>query len=1138
MNALLDNTRYLYFAFILSVVATIVASQWLMQESFNQEDDRATRINIAGRQRMLSQRIVKDILLYQQSADSLAKNTIAKRVRSTCREWDLMTLALRDGSKIPPLKPVPSRAVRKELDSLRKTQRIVIDAVDRLLRAQDSITEQRAMTALLQVEGTFLSHMEYTVGLMEQDAKRGFRSLIFKDYAISIITCLLLILEFIFIVFPVLRRIRSNQKTLVEQNRALHKKSKELEKEIAVNTNNRSKIMELSREVASKEQLFGELVENATDIIFELNRNGQFIYGNKALLKTIGMSLEEIKKLHYWDLVAEEDKEEVVQFYARQLREKQRRSYLEFRMITGDNHFIWVGQQVTIHFKEQRYYKVRAVTRDISEMVKVREELKESSRKYKLLSEYSKDVIALQDPEGAYTFMSPSVEELIGYAPDEIIGMTPFDFAHADDHALISNVFTEYKEDNRIWMRNLRFRLRHRNGHYIWVESSGRFITSAEGRLESIQTTTREISWQVEAEELLRSSQENLESIIENTPDAIWSVDEHKRLLINNSAFDKLIVAITGKEHTLGLPIPDDLLGKEVAEQWVRAYDAAFSGQRFAVEVAITIEGTKHIFEQFFNPIYGLDESVHGVAIFARDVTVRKQSESELLRAKEKAEEASLAKEQFLSTMSHEMRTPMNAIIGMTHLLMQEKPRPDQQENLELLRFNSESLLALINDILDFNKIESGTLLLENLGFDLKQLVNSVISSNEIAAIEKHLQLRVSIAEEVPKLIKGDPKRLTQIINNLVSNAIKFTHVGEVHLSVKTDSHSNSPLLLFMIEDSGIGIPEDKLDTIFDRFTQGDTAITRKYGGSGLGLSITRSLVEMMGGTVSVESTLGEGSVFQFSLPYEAASTKEVLSYGFDNKQYFDFSKAQMHVLLVEDNRANRYVASRFLHKWGIVLSYAHNGVEALEMIQSRHFDLVLMDLQMPQMDGYQATIEIRKLPEAYFQQIPILALTASALADVGIKIARAGMDDVITKPFNPFELNLKIKKYYKEELPGRVKTDIHYDELNTVANGDVTFRQQLIRLALQEIEEFKEGFTDLLHEPNETALRRAYHKVKPTLLMLNLTEPGQVVEQAKEYLTAPDSKALQPIINRMHSLLEEICSNLKKELTTASADT
>ena len=1131
MKTLVKNTRYLYLTFILSVAATLLLSQWLMQESFYREQDHASRINMAGRQRMLGQNILKTALLYQQEQDTLARDEIAGRMLDLCREWDLSTLALRDGSQIPPIKPVRSREIRRELDSLRKQQTITIDLVNRLIIAGDSTGQNRAMAGLLAQDKLFLSHMEYIVGLMEAEAIEGIQALIFKDYATSVITCLLLIIQFLFIVVPVFRKLRTSQDELVERNETLRKKSHELEHEIEQNKSHQSRIHELTQEVASNQQLFYELVQNATDMIFELDEQGRFIYCNEALLRIVGMSREALYQLHYWDLVDESQREEVLAFYREQLIRKERHSYLEFKMMTADGSSIWVGQQVTIHYEDGRYRKVRAVTRDINETVEVREKLEESNRKYRLLSTYSKDIITLQAPNGVYIFLSPSVEDMTGYPPEDIIGMTPFDFAHPDDHEVIRNVFMEYKEHNQVWMRNLRYRLQHRNGSYIWVESSGRFITTADGRLESIQTTTRDISWQVEAEELLKSSQENLKGIIENTPDAIWSVDEYKRLLISNTAFTNLISAAAQKELMAGHVIPDDLLGEAVAKQWSAAYAAAFAGERYSIEVSIVLDGQPHIFEQSFNPILSVENHVHGVAVFARDVTLRKNNEKELLRAKEYAELANKAKEQFLSTMSHEMRTPMNAIIGMTHLLLQENPRHDQQENLELLRFNGESLLALINDILDFNKIESGTLILEELGFDLRDLISSVIRSNEFAAIEKHLQLRSAIADDVPALIKGDPTRLAQVINNLLSNAIKFTNVGHVTLSVVCGMREDKPHLFFSIEDSGIGIPAEKLEMIFDRFTQVDPAITRKYGGSGLGLSITRSLVELMGGKVSVQSIPGEGSEFRFHLPLTEASSRDDDGFGFDSSQYLDLSDLHMHVLLVEDNKANRFVASRFLRKWGILVSYAYNGLEALEQIKSRHFDLVLMDLQMPEMDGYQATREIRQLPEPYYREIPILALTASALADVGIKIAKAGMDDVITKPFSPHELNLKLKRYHKPNLPGKVHTTLAFGDLDELSNGDSSFREQMVRLSVQEIETFRESFDMLMKEGTEEELRQAYHRVKPTLLTLHLEQPGELVEEARAFLRAASGESPHRLINRMGSLLSDILQQLSTEL-------
>jgi len=398
-----------------------------------------------------------------------------------------------------------------------------------------------------------------------------------------------------------------------------------------------------------------------------------------------------------------------------------------------------------------------------------------------------------------------------------------------------------------------------------------------------------------------------------------------------------------------------------------------------------------------------------------RDVTKRKRQEKELVLAKENAIKSVKAKDMFLSTMSHEIRTPLNAVIGMTHLLLEENPREEQIENLKTLKFSAENLMVLINDILDYNKIDAGQITFEKIDFSIADIANGIRQSLAFKADEKGIGLNLSIDPALPEVSIGDPVRLAQIINNLVSNAIKFTEKGSVSIDIQNVGIKNEEVeVKFTVTDTGIGIPEDKLDYIFYSFTQASFDITRKFGGTGLGLAITKRLIKMQGGDIKVESKLGEGSKFYFSLRYKIGTlknlTKNLNPYG----QIIFKSLKGTKLLLVEDSQINKLVATKFLTKWDVAIEYADNGLQALERIKTEEYDLVLMDLQMPEMDGYQATEAIRNFTDDKFKALPIIALTASAMLDVKEQVFSAGMNDYLTKPFNPNELYLMILKYSK----------------------------------------------------------------------------------------------------------------------------
>jgi len=404
-----------------------------------------------------------------------------------------------------------------------------------------------------------------------------------------------------------------------------------------------------------------------------------------------------------------------------------------------------------------------------------------------------------------------------------------------------------------------------------------------------------------------------------------------------------------------------------------------------------------------------VDESESYYSAFIRDISSRRQREQELVQMKEKAEQAAKAKSQFLSVMSHELRTPLNAVIGITHLLLQSQPREDQQEDLRTLQFSGESLLHIINDILDFTKLDSGKIELSAIDFNLRELTQGLYQSFSYKAREKNIVFDVEYDDRMPFYVKGDNFRLSQVLNNLISNAIKFTHEGFVKLKVEMVENKAAHFITrFTVVDSGIGIPEEKQEKIFEQFTQADSDTTRLYGGTGLGLSISGRLVELMGSSILVTSTLGKGSSFSFTLDLlqgshsdpNAGLAKVV------NKSNDAFKNKL--ILLAEDNVFNANIARRFITGWGAQLEVVVDGRQALDFVSRRKYDLILMDVQMPVLDGFACTRKIRK----HFKDVPILAITASPKNEIINEIMACGMNDFVSKPFKPNELKSKLLEY------------------------------------------------------------------------------------------------------------------------------
>ena len=384
-----------------------------------------------------------------------------------------------------------------------------------------------------------------------------------------------------------------------------------------------------------------------------------------------------------------------------------------------------------------------------------------------------------------------------------------------------------------------------------------------------------------------------------------------------------------------------------------------------------------------------------------------------LVQAKERAEAAAVTKAQFLSNMSHEIRTPMNAVVGLTNILLDAKPREDQLENLNTLKFSADNLLAIINDILDLSKIEEGKIIFEQVEFDLQNLVYNIQSTLMLKAENKGLNLEVSLADEVPKMLIGDPVRLSQILLNLINNAIKFTDEGGVFIKISLRKMvEEEAMLFFEVIDTGIGIPKEKQKLIFDSFTQADANTTRLFGGTGLGLTITKKLIEMQGGIIGVDSVFGEGSRFYFSILYKKSKNLfPKASQAIKLIKHYS-TASNKRILLVEDYKINQMVAGKFFEKWNMEFDIANNGLEAIQMVQSNDYGLILMDLQMPEMDGYEATKVIRRMKNGLYQNLPIVALSASAMLEIKQRALDIGMNDFVSKPFRPKELFNAISRF------------------------------------------------------------------------------------------------------------------------------
>ena len=512
------------------------------------------------------------------------------------------------------------------------------------------------------------------------------------------------------------------------------------------------------------------------------------------------------------------------------------------------------------------------------------------------------------------------------------------------------------------------------------------------------------------AEERLRETNAYLENLFNyaNAPIIVW--DTQFRITRFNRAFERL----SGRREAdvLGRSL-EILFPPESADASMELIHRTSGGERWeVVEIVIrNTDGSDRTVLWNSATIFGTDGRTPVSTIAqGQDITLRKEREAELAVAKEAAEEANRAKSDFLANMSHDIRTPMNGVIGMTHLLLDTDLSPEQRDYAETVRGSAESLLNILNDILDYTKIEAGKLELENIDFDLADLLADIASLLAPRAKDRGVVFRCTLPPDVPPRLRGDPGRVRQILLNLAGNAVKFTKEGEIAVDVSLlEEEADSARLLFSVADTGIGIPAEKQAHLFEKFTQADTSTTRRYGGTGLGLAIAKDLTGRMGGEIGVTSEEGRGSEFWFTVRLgRAESEGEAGAPGLENvaASIASLYHGDGRVLLAEDNPANAEVATGILGKMGLQVDIAANGDDALSLLAQKPYDLVLMDLQMPKVDGFEVTRRLRASgPDAVNREVPVIAMTARVMQDDRERCFAAGMNGHLRKPVSPREL-------------------------------------------------------------------------------------------------------------------------------------
>jgi signal transduction histidine kinase/CheY-like chemotaxis protein len=483
-------------------------------------------------------------------------------------------------------------------------------------------------------------------------------------------------------------------------------------------------------------------------------------------------------------------------------------------------------------------------------------------------------------------------------------------------------------------------------------------------------------------------------------------------------------------------------------------------------------------------------------------LVVQGQRQQKLIRtldtSEKKLKEASKIQEQFVANISHEIRTPMNAILGFAGLLQKTGLDKNQQEYVKSIRSSAENLLTIINDILDLSRIESGMMHIEYLPFNLRELLDSLATMMNVKAKSRNLYLTTEIDQSLPRILKGDAVRLTQILINLLSNALKFTHEGGVSIKAECAEKKNEFVSVrFVIADTGIGIESAKQKTIFERFHQAQPETTRRYGGTGLGLSIVKQLVEIQNGTISIDSEPGKGSVFTVVLPYQVSNEPEVTGAVPSSVLAAEPLLKRIKILVAEDNLMNQKLLEHLLAQWEIDFDMVYNGAEAVSALHQGpgKYAMLLMDIQMPEMDGYTATEKIR---HELNLQIPIIAMTAHALAGEKEKCLGAGMDDYISKPLNEEELYKLINKYARGTLSNDTSViDLEY--LKILSKGDEIFEKNMIRSFSKQLPEELNRLRSSILDRDYEQIGSIAHNMKSTLSFMGLNQLTPLLQQIEQ---------------------------------------
>ncbi len=717
-------------------------------------------------------------------------------------------------------------------------------------------------------------------------------------------------------------------------------------------------------------------------------------------------------------------------------------------------------------------------------------------KRYRELLDNSSDIVYTHDNEGHLITWNRAGEVITGYTQRELFNRNIAELAPPEHRGRVSAWIAATVEGRPAPIYELAVLAK--DGRLVTLEVSTRAIAQ-EGRQAGVLGFARNVTARKQTEDALRQSELRLRTVVSNVPVILFALDRHGVFTFCEgkglSAMGLKSGMLTGRSV---YELEEQLLGLS------SGIDGALAGE--TITTIHKIRGA--VYERQIAPMRDSGGEVTGIIGIAADITERSRAEDQTRRAREAAEAASRAKSEFLANMSHEIRTPMNGILGMTELALETRLTAEQRDYMEMVKVSAQSLMAIINDILDFSKIEAGKLELDTEDFSLRSIVDSTLKPLIVRARQKGLQLISTIGPRVPEVVHGDSGRLRQVLMNLAGNAIKFTESGSISIDVELESlESRTAFVSFKVKDTGIGIPPEKQGVIFEAFAQADGSTTRRYGGTGLGLTITRKIVDMMGGRIGVKSEPGRGATFCFTLPFPLSvspshhlterktSSSLAVEYPGASGEWASQtgSGSRVKILVAEDNAANQKLVLHLLQKQGYSVELASNGREVLAVLEAaglEAFSLILMDLQMPQINGFEATAIIRQMEEDSGWHVPIVALTAHAMKGDMERCLEAGMDGYISKPVRREELIETVQRFLlrspsatqSQPKPAIVSEALSVPETLDRVEGNSELLGDLVQIFLATYPGLRQRMSEAIESRDWDSLRQAVHMLKSSL--------------------------------------------------------